>query len=396
MKDNKRMKIIFVSHAADLYGAPRSLLLLLKQLNREKYDPLVVCPWQGPLVERIESLGIRVFIVPKWEPNSTRGILSWGKVLGRLRHIAKLIRILSHEGPDVVYVNTIAHASPIIAAKLCRLPIIVHVRESRSFFMGIKRKVRLFPIRYFPRRFIVVSQAIKELLVDQGIPESKISVVYNGVDLNEFSITLEEREQYREALALNTSDILVGTVGQINPRKGTVYFVEAANSVRKQMEDAVKFIIIGGSGNPSYSAKVGDLIARYDLNRHLILTGFKENVRGYLGAMDIFVNPTLEEPFARVNLEAMAMGKPIIATDVGGNPEAILDGETGFLIPPKDPDELAIKIMKLAANNELRQQLGNAARRRVENNFTASKYCKEVELILESSFRSEQIKEKRD
>jgi len=379
-----KTKIGFVSHASDLYGAPRSLLLLLEQLNRERYNPFVICPSQGPLVNKIEKLGIRVFIVSRGTPaNQTFAISVLRKVLQRVKCIVKFIEILYREQPDVVYINTIAHASPVVAAWLCRLPVIIHVREAHSYFVGFRRKIRSIPIIHFPKRFIAVSQAIKKVLMDQGVPQSKISVVYNGVDSEEFKMRINEREACRRDLGLNNSDILVGTVGQISRRKGILYFVGAANIVNKKMGDDVKFIIIGGSPDPEYLAMIENAIKKYGLTSHFILTGFKENVRRYLATIDIFVNPTLEEPFARVNLEAMAIGKPVIATDVGGNREAIVDGETGYLVPPCDPGKLAEKIIALAGSEALRQRFGYLARKRVEKNFSSDKYAKSIEAILQ-------------
>lgn len=375
------IKVAFISHSSDLSGAPRSLLLLLARIDLKQYNPIVICPAQGLLVDKFNDLGIRVVIVNRVKSKKCEiGLLK--KCLERIGYIIRLIKVLYKEKPDLVYVNTIAYASPIVTAWLCSLPIIVHVRESYSYFAGAKRKVRLFPILNFPKHFIAVSQATKEILIEHGVPKHKISVVYNGIDMDEFRSNIEEREQCRKELGLNKNEILAGSIGQIDPRKGMIYFVEAANIVKRKMPDNIKFVIIGGIADSDYFLALKNLSSKYGLDRHFIFTGFKENIARYFAAIDIFVNPTLEEPFARVNLEAMAMGKPVIATDVGGNPEIIYDGETGFLVPAKDQESLARKIMELATNRELRQQFGEVARKRVESNFTAGMYYKNIEPIL--------------
>jgi len=404
IKGENKVKIAFISHASDLYGAPRSLLLLLEKIDLEKYNPFVICPNNGPLVDRISALGIPTYIMSR-DPFFAKRIKNAISVkrkngvpqviLTRLKraakyafkaiYILKLLLFLYKIEPDLVYINTIAHASPIIAAKIMRIPILVHVRESRTYlaYNSVLGKLRLFTILNFPNRFICVSEATKKLLVEKGVLSQKITVVYNGVDLDEFKPSKEMRQRKRNEIRLSNETVLVGFIGQLIPRKGIENFIEAASIVHKQSENC-KFIIIGGpTDSYFFKSKILSLYHMYKLEDYLFFVGFKEDVRNYFSAIDIFTNTSKEEPFARVNLEAMAMGKPVIATNTGGNPEAIVTGKTGYIVPVGDSQSLAERILELANNRYLRESFGRAARKRVEKLFTVDHYYQSIEAILD-------------
>jgi len=272
IKIEKKVKIAFISHASNLYGAPRSLLLLLEKMDLGKYNPFVICPSNGSLVDRIRVLGIPTYIVSrdplfgrriknailiKAKNGASRVILTRlkraAKYVFRAVYILKLFLFLHKRKPALVYVNTIAHASPIIVAKILCIPILVHVRESSTYltYNSVLSKLRLFTILNFPNRFICVSEANKKLLVEKGVPSQKITVVYNGVDLDEFKPSKKMRQRKRNELRLSNETVLVGFIGQLIPIKGIENFIEATSIVHKQKEDC-KFIIIGGPTDSSF------------------------------------------------------------------------------------------------------------------------------------------------
>lgn len=368
MPTENKKKIIFFSRAPNLYGAPRCLLLLLSKLDQKKYLPVVVFPDQGPLVERVKALGIETHIIAREQP--------WGK----LGYILKLRSFLKQQQPDLVYVNTVLYASPVIAAKLLQLPTVVHVHESKTY-LGFRSN--LYPILRFPAKFICISQATKQLLLDKRVPPAKISVVYDGVDLADFKPAAEARSRCRQELGLAKGQVLIGLIGQIIPRKGIADFIKAAGLV-KEKERSCRFIVVGGIMDHDYfKTKVKPLCDQPDLKKSVILTGFKEDVSSYLATMDIFVSASHAEPFGLVNIEAMAMAKPVVATAVGGQPEIVIDGETGLLVPPGSAKELAAAILKLVNDPELRQRLGQAGYKRVQASFSIEQYHRGIEQVLE-------------
>lgn len=386
-----KKKIAFFSHASNLYGAPRSLLLLLEKLDLKKYDPLLVCPSNGPFVDEAKALGIPAYTIPADHPCREYGkkplfeaISRRFSIFERIGHIFRLYLFLRKRKPHLVYVNTIAQASPIIAAKMLRIPCLVHVRESSEYltFKGIIGRLHLCAILNFPDGFICVSKAVRDLLSSRSISFDKMTVVYNGVNLDQFRLSEETRRKYRNQIGLNDDHILVGLVAQITPRKAVDVLIETARLVHAE-EKRCHFAVVGGFADlPFFEGKVLPLCRVHNLEDCVTFTGFKKDVRGYLAAIDIIVNASREEPFARVNLEAMAMEKPVVATNVGGNPEAVVDRETGYVVPVGDTEAMAKAILKLVRNEDLRNRFGKAGRERVERHFTSDHYCEGVQTVL--------------
>jgi glycosyltransferase involved in cell wall biosynthesis len=417
-KRNKR-RLCFVSHSSELYGAQRSLLMLLSKLDRNKFDPFIILPNTGPLVNKTRLLGIQTFVISRNPPTLKKGINNRiGRFLdaflrylfGWIFYFLKLTSLLSKQKPDLVYVNTIAHSSPVISAKVLRIPVLVHVRESITFlkiedmdltyssegcltyfylnFLNIYKKLSLFVIMNFSDKFICVSKSTKKSLQERGFSQTKIEVVYNGVNTEEFKPSKIARNQKRKDLGINQKETFIGFVGQLVPIKGIEEFMTAAMKIHNKDENC-KFIVVGGWIDPLYfEKKILPLYEKYKQKNYVTFTGFKEDVKSYLSAIDIFVNSSRIEPFARVNLEAMSMEIPVIATSAGGNPEAIVDGTTGYVIPIGDMDLLVEKIFELIKNKETRKKFGLAGRDRVINNFTIAHYYIGVERVLDQLLTS--------
>jgi len=209
-------RILFFSHSPDLYGAERSLLLLLEGLDRDRFDPILVVPGEGLLEQQAADLGIPIRHLSRKRITPARALR------GRAAYFPRLRRLIKKEQPDLVYVNTSAHTAPIIAAKSLALPSILHVRESASYFTyrRLMGRARILALVRFPDRFIAVSAATGTMLLEQGISSEKIVVVHNGVDIDSYRPADDSRAAARRSLGLSESDLLVGVVGQLIPRKG--------------------------------------------------------------------------------------------------------------------------------------------------------------------------------
>lgn len=202
----------------------------------------------------------------------------------------------------------------------------------------------------------VVAQAMRET---ERVPHHKLRVAYNGIDLARFSRLDLERRRTRKMLGIADDEILVGNISCMREVKGIPQFVAAARIVL-ETDPKLRFLVVGDGIDRD---QVADSIHKYGLADNIYLAGAQTNVLPYLAAMDIGVLSSLAEGFSNSLLEYMASGLPVVATDVGGNREAL--EETGILVPPDDPAALAQAILRLRSS-ELRQQLGLAARRRVE------------------------------
>jgi glycosyltransferase involved in cell wall biosynthesis len=377
-------RILFVSHSPDLYGAERSLLLLLDGIGGRGIDPVLVTPGEGLLEERAKRIGINVRRLSRAGIDPDRPLLS------RAAYFPKLRSLFSELRPDLVYINTAAHTAPLFAARSLGLRTIVHVRESEGYFRyrRLLGRARIFALVRFPDRFIAVSAATAGMICTAGISREKVTVVHNGVEIDRYKPDDDSRREARRSLGLAEGDPLIGFVGQLIPRKGGDIFLHAAQLVLESHPRS-RFLMVGGPAGSEHHRALEKLGRELGLERHLTFLEFQEDVRPYYDAMELFVNCSRKEPFARVNLEAMAMGTPVVATDVGGNREAVADGECGYIVEPEKPAPLAAGICKLLGEPSLRRAFGEAARARVTERFTVSHYRAGVGAVIDNLLQGE-------
>ena len=371
-KMSKVPKICFVSHASNMYGAPKALLLLLPYFTKDKYSTVVLAPGEGQFCDLARKTGTKVKIIERGP------ILN---ILEQVVYVVKLVSWLIQSRPDLLYINTVADVEPILAGALLNIKTIVHVRETDNWFIGggLKRKIRVNLILKTPAKFVCVSKATADILLRNNIPAEKVKVVYDGIDHKDLTFSQKIRDDKRREMNIGENTILAGFIGQVVERKRVQDFVEAAYEVKKQ-SSAYKFVVVGGPLDTAYFKDViQPMVKKFSLENDIVFTDFRTDAKSYFAAVDIFVNPTGKEPFAMVNLEAMAMERPIVATNVGGNAESIINGVTGFIVPERSPKDTASKIIEMGNDPELRLRMGLAARKRLEEHFTVPHYFKAVE-----------------
>ncbi|MCB8943681.1 MAG: glycosyltransferase family 4 protein [Ardenticatenaceae bacterium] len=370
--------ILFIDHATALGGAEHSLLLILQHLNREQWSPHVVC-CPGALAQKTADLHIphHTFDLPRLR-RSPR-LLTDG--VGQVRQLAKLARQLE---ATALYANTVRaalYAAP--AARLAKRPFIWHMRdfwlsENKPANPQIDTTLKKLLCRT-ASRVITNSQAVADHMPCPG----KTSVVLNGIDVSRYDptrrgITFKKRYEIPDDVPI------IGMVGRLRPWKGQVRFLEMAAEISQQ-HPAATFIIVGGSPfgvEDDYPQQLQQLTADLNLSERVLFTGHLDDVRPALAAMTIFVHPGEPEPFGLVNVEAMAMGKPVVALGHGALPEIVLPGETGLLVLPGDQHGLAQAVMSLLKNPAQCARMGQAGRERVVHHFTIQRTTTAIEAIL--------------
>jgi glycosyltransferase involved in cell wall biosynthesis len=226
------------------------------------------------------------------------------------------------------------------------------------------------------------AEGVRTWLLNQGYPAGKIQVIQNGIALSR-AATGRPAGKLRRELGLAADTPLVAVLSRLNPMKGIEYFLEAAVTIGSRFP-AVRFLIIGGAnynGGGSYKMQIEKHAKDLGLESHVIFTGFRTDVHEILPEIDITVLPSLSEGLSNALLESMAAGVPTIATRVGGTPEAVEDGVTGLLVPPRDPGSLAQAMALLLENPELARRFGEAGRRRVIALFSIEKMVHQTESL---------------
>ena len=371
--------VLFVDHAAALGGAERSLLLLMTFLDRSRWQPHLIAPG-GRLAEEAARSGIPVHTLelPRLRGSSCS--------LARWWHGAVSIsKIAKETGAALIHSNTVrATAYAGLAARLASLPFIWHMRD---FWLSEAEPSSKLTDRLGKLIFCSIATGVltNSHAVAKHLPcSAKLSALHNGIDLSRFDpsqIAADNRATLCEAAGFAVEAPIVGMVGRARPTKGQDVFLQMAGQLAAATP-ACRFLVVGGDPfhvGDDYEARLTALCAQLGLEDRVHWTGQLEDVRPALAAMDIFVHPGAPEPFGLVNIEAMAMGKPVVAFAHGALPEIVAHDETGLLVPPGDVAALAESVSRLLQERARFHRMGQAGRRRVEKHFRIERTVAELE-----------------
>jgi glycosyltransferase involved in cell wall biosynthesis len=392
------MRIALISHLADNSGACRYLQSIARHLQGTRYQPVVVLPSPGPMERSLNDINVPYLIIKK-DPGKTKGNPQGPKfkllsirlptiLFFRVKYIIELALWLRKEKVDIVWINTVANSSGFLAARIAGVPSIWRIAEGIE--IGFTRPIHKFRIPFLKsaNRIVTVSEYNKRILTSLGIHPERITVVHNGIDLSVFQPPVFESKMIRESFKISEKDILVGAVQLISPLKGTLEFIQTAGLITKSHPD-LHFIVVGSSrGNPSdieYFDLVKKTVAELGLGGKVHFVGWQQDVRPWISAMDIFVLPSYAESFPISILEAMALSKPVVATDVGGISELVVQGKSGLLFTPVNIQEMSESIKRLVEDCTFRDELGKAGRVRVENNFNIEMKMHDLVNILNNA-----------
>jgi glycosyltransferase involved in cell wall biosynthesis len=347
------MRIVQFITPSQIGGAEVHVLSLAARLLRRGHDVTVICP-RGRDLER----ELRARDLPLWAPRTT----------GKFDPVTliRLARRLRSWRADVLHTHlSTASLLGSLAARLAGVPAIatVHGLNSKTCFQCADR-------------LIAVSQAVKQHLTAQGVSPDRIRVIYNGIDLPADVHTPQPDLRQRVAPA---SAVVFGTVGRLGPEKGHRYLLEAAAQLSRRAGLPPVHVLIVGQGREE--APLRALAQRLGIGDRVTFAGFQREVWPYLAIMEVFVLPSLKEGLSLSALEAMALGKPVVASRVGGTPEVVEDGETGMLVPPSDASALAEALASLVRSPEAMERMGHAGRQRVAERFGAERMASEIEEV---------------
>ena len=375
--------IIFVDHADALGGAERSLLLLLTHLDRDKWEPHLIAP-SGHLAKEAIKAGVPVHSLafPRLRGSSRILLDIWQKA-NRIATIAKDV------GAVLIHSNTL-RATPYaaLAARLSSLPAVWHLREiwlteNEPSLKWADQLVK-FVLCNMVSRVITISRSVAAHLPCKG----KKTVLYNGIDLSHFApagLAADNREAFCEAANFPFDAQIVGMVGRARPLKGQDVFLRMAGHIAASSPNCC-FLVVGGDPfhvEDDYQAGLKKLCSQLDLDDRVHWTGQLSDVRPALDSMDIFVSPGAPEGFGLVNVEAMAMGKPVVAYAHGALPDIVAQDDTGLLVPPGDEEGLANSVLRLLRDPATSQRMGRAGRRRVDSHFRIERTVTELEALYQ-------------
>jgi L-malate glycosyltransferase len=345
-------------------GGQNQVLVTVLGLRALGHRTMLVAHPGGELRQRANEGLDLIALAPKTEMD-----------LGAAWRLARLIKRLA---PDVVHAHD-PHAVAMagLALSMSTQPSTPPLVASRRVDFHLRRSAMS---RWKYRQvacFICASEAIRRMLVSDGVPEAQTVTVHEGIDVERGRAA--PAAKLHEELFLPHQAPVVGNVAALVPHKGQRHLVEAAGLVVRQVPDA-RFVIAGeGELRPALERQIKD----HRLEKHVLLAGFRPDVLSLHKAFDIFVMSSITEGLGTSLLDAMAAGKPIVATSAGGIPEVVTDGVNGFLLPPRDHHAMAAAIVRLLKDPALRQRMGDAGYSRVCDQFSAERMLKETASVYD-------------
>jgi glycosyltransferase involved in cell wall biosynthesis len=377
--------ILFLHTTSEIGGSDVSLVRLVEGLDRGRYAVIVVLPSDGPLVGRLTAAGARVEILPAlWKLTSRRGYpYLFRFALNYPRAVLALVRLIRRERVTLVHTNTIHNLYGVTAARVAGVPHVWHFREI-VWQSGALRRLELWMARRWSTRIIVTSNAIASMYGARDQWPVQLVRVPNGVEVDRFSPG--DGSTVRTDLGVAADETLVGIVCRLDPWKGVEEFLQAAARVAA-IEPRVVFAVVGGPiiGQESYEATLQARARELGIADRVRFTSWRYGPSAMPSvhrALDILVLASREaEPFGLVVLEAMATGKPVVATAHGGPLDIIEDGRSGELVPPGDVIAMADAITALVRDPARRARVGALARARVIAMYSAEQYVAGVDAV---------------
>lgn len=376
--------IIFLSSSPFLGGAEYQLLDLISGLTR-KYAIKIVCPSTSPLKNSLPNKEIEVENI---EFGATLGKFRGLNILDfhNLLRVMQLKKLLSSFNPSSKDFLVTYDYKELILASLAREKIktihFQHPQFPRWLILNPVLKSLAVNCMNRTSKIVVDCHAVKDHLQDLGVREGKIEVIYNGVDEHMFvPVTLEEKNKIRKELGLVGKQI-IGINARVNAGKGYETLVSAFKQITTEFPDT--YLISVGGGNLYIQKKIDYLVNRLGLSERIRFLGEwdRDKTPDFYKAIDIFTLPSETEGLPLTVIEAMLSGLPVIGTTVGGIPEEVVDGKTGFLIPPKNPDRLAEATIKLLGNRILSQKMGEEGSKVALQKFTKKSMIKNTLNLL--------------
>lgn len=372
---SRKYKIAYVIDGLSMGGAERLMVPILKHLSRPNFDAYV-CALQSKdgnlMADEIRALGIPVSCL------DIKQLRDWNA-------LPRLIKYLNENEVDLVHTQLeFANILGNIAARFLRLPSVctIHVMPSLDVKAKSKlhQKLEWFVLNHFCERVISVSEEAREYhLQISGAATSRVSTIYNGIDLSNFlSLDRElERVEVRTELAIPSDANLLTTVAVLRPQKGIEYMIRALPAVLASNPNTY-YLVVGDGPHRNLLVEEAN---KSNVGNRVIFIGMRKDVARLLSASDVFVLPTLTEALPTVLAEAMAAKLPIVASRVGGVPEMITDGQNGYLVEPEDVKSLAQACIDLLVSPEKRTAMSAEGWKIVNQKFNIEKQVDQLEVL---------------
>lgn len=373
---DKEKPIIWLIDSLGPGGAEQLMPAMMKRFKDVGFN-IRVCVLQtragNPIAADLKRIGLPVDLIPV--PN--------------LRYPLNLFRILRYfrfHRPQLVHTQLeFSDILGTLAARILGIPSVstIHIldKSAEKKSKAMRLKLRWFMLEKFCSRIIAVSEKTRSHhLKTGGLDPKKVITVYNGIDISRFTETHEsDITKTKQVLHLPLDNRIIITVAVLREPKGIQYMIQALPKILEQIPD-IHYLVVGDG---AYGTILKDLSASLSVQDHITFAGHRTDIPNLLACSDIFVLPTLGDALPTVLIEALAAGKPIVASNVGGVPEIIENGVNGVLVPPGDPPSLADACLQLLKNKKQASQMVLAGGQTVWQRFNVDAQIEQLSKIYE-------------
>ncbi|MEW6675764.1 MAG: glycosyltransferase family 4 protein [Nitrospirota bacterium] len=359
------MKVLHLITRLDRGGSAKIFLNLIKALKADGIEVIMasgrsVLPEKDPEVFSRENK-VKFYL----GPNLVRDI----NPIKDIKAFFEILFLLRSEKPDVLHTHTSKTGFlGRIAGKLSSIKAVVHTPHGHIFYGYFNRVLsyifllleRLATI--FTDKIIALTERERQEYIRLRIADGeKIQTVHNGIYIERF-LSVSDKKKVREELGIKPYLALIGWVGRLVDVKGCEYFIDAAGIIKTRFWDSV-FIIAGDGPLRDFLERKAEAIG---ISESVYFLGYRTDIPDIIALIDILVISSLNEGLGLVAIEAMASARPVVATNVGGLPEVIIDGKCGFIVPPGNPQPIADAVLKILTNHSLKEKMGIEARERAQ------------------------------
>ena len=352
-------RILFLLDKLTAAGTQTNLLEVVKGLDRTRFTPYVVALLGGgELSQSFREAGVELHELGVKKAYDLSGF----------KALLFLIRFMKEKNINVVQTHFL-HADLLgtLAAKIAGVKTMITARRDEGFWRSPRQVLVNRTLNQFANLVLVNSEAVKRsVMAREKVSEERIQTIHNGVDTGKFYPSETMRRAARKQLGIQEDELAVGVVANMRHFvKGHRDFVEAISLILRE-KPQTKFLLVGEG---RLRGELENLSEKLGVRSQVLFLGARQDTAALINAFDIACLPSHSEGFSNSLLEYMACAKPVVATRVGGNPEAVEDNVTGYLVPPRNPDVLAEKVIFLLRSESLRLEMGSAGRKRVLREF---------------------------
>ena len=370
MMNRKKINILHVVNQAHLAGTERHVQQLCSLVNKNKYSLVVLCLSEGPLINLFKEQNISIHSIPRKNRFDISAAIQIYKWLKKNRFDI----IHSHSGYFVL-----------VIAKILKIPKLIETKHGLKInFDAINKHHLLYTVinrikSKIVNKILTVSKTDKDILIKKyNLHPNQIVYIPNGIDVNSYNISNKKNiTAIKNTYNLSKKDFIIGTISRMDKQKGLDYFLEAMVSLKKRITH-IKWIVVGEGSELS---KLREKAKQLGISDNIIFTGYKTKVREYLSTFHVFVLPSLREGLSYAILEAMAIKCPVITTNIFGNKQLIVNGNSGLLVEPRNSKALVDAVMYLYNNPRQSLRIGLNAHRCIKTSYSAKNMVKRIEQV---------------